>query len=191
MTDASAIESAQDSDTGANAHDCAELGALLGLDGPVSQAAFNRAANDSDYARKLIICRETPAFRDFLLAEAEGWTSSPDAAVPGHSAVQLAAKAATSFWGWARSGFATLDPGEYEARFAACLACPNLVAAPDRLVYRLAGAQGEADRHRVCGLCGCVAARKAGYPHEHCPGPDPARTGFNRWGQPLASANPD
>ncbi|TPG06368.1 hypothetical protein [Sphingomonas oligophenolica] len=174
-------------DTSGNAAtDCDELGALLGLDAPVALAVFARAVNDAAYARSLILCRENPAFRDFLLAQADGWVPPVEAAVADHGAIDLTAKAILSFWAWTKSGFAMLDADAAAARFAACLACPHLGAAPDRLVFRLAGASSDADRHRVCGLCGCVAARKARLPHERCPGPDPDRAGLNRWGQPLA-----
>lgn len=190
---------------GTNAADCAAFGAMLGLDAPVAPAVFARAVNDPEYARNLILCREMPAFRDFLLGQAAApaspvasiapvepaaplETAAPveTAMVPDHGAIDLAAKAVSSFWSWTKSGFATLDVDAITARFDACLACPHLAAAPDRLVYRLAGASGDADRHRVCGLCGCVAARKVRLPHERCPGADPDHAGLNRWGQPLA-----
>jgi len=170
-----------------SAADCAEFGAMLGLDGPVAPAVFAKAVNDPDYARNLILCREAPAFRDFLIAQAVASAPPADRPAGEHGDLELAAKAAKSFWEWTRSGFATLTADEYAARFAACLACPNLVAAPERLIYRLAGAEGAADRQRVCALCGCVAARKAKFPHEHCPGVDPTRPGYNRWGQALPS----
>ncbi len=184
--------------TGTNAEDCAEdcaaFGTMLGLDAPVAPAVFARAVNDPEYARNLMLCREKPAFRDFLLAQADAW--GPPAApvepvmVPDHGAIDLAAKAVSSFWSWTKSGFATLDADAITARFDACLACPHLAAAPDRLVYRLAGASGDADRHRVCGLCGCVAARKVRLPHERCPGADPHHAGLNRWGQQMAETVP-
>lgn len=171
---------------GISAADRTELGALLGLDAPVSPAVFARAFNDPDYARNLALCRNTPAFRDFLLAEAERGAPEAPETIPRFSSLELTAKATRSFWEWARSGFATLDPEIYEARFEACLACPNLMAASDQLAYRATGA----DRQRVCGLCGCVAARKAKLPHERCPGADPERSGYNRWGQPVAVDRP-
>lgn len=164
--------------------DRSELGSLLGLDAPVSAAAFAKALNDPDYARNLALCRNTPAFRDFLLAQAERDAPETLDAVAQFSSLELTAKATKSFWEWARSGFAALDAETYDMRIEACLACPNLMAAPNQLAYRAAGA----DRQRVCGLCGCVAARKAKLPHERCPGADPERQGYNRWGQPLADA---
>lgn len=36
----------------------------------------------------------------------------------------------------------------------------------------------------ICGLCGCVAAKKARLPHEACPGPDPRDPTQTRWGEP-------
>jgi hypothetical protein len=162
--------------------DRAELGILLGLDAPVSAAVFTKAAGDPDYARNLALCRRTPAFRDFLLAQAEREAAAAPDATLRFGSLELTAKAGKSFWEWARSGFATLDPAVHEARYQACLACPHLTAAPDRLAYRLAGA----DRQRTCSLCGCVVARKAKLPHERCPGEDPERQGHDRWGQPLA-----
>ncbi|ATY30925.1 hypothetical protein [Sphingomonas psychrotolerans] len=167
---------------GISAADRTELGSLLGLGAPVSGAVFAKALNDPDYARNLALCRNTPAFRDFLLAQAEREAPETAEAMPEFSSLELTAKATRSFWEWARSGFATLDAETVEARFEACLACPNLMAAPDLLAYRVTGA----DRQRVCRLCGCVAARKTKLPHERCPGADPEREGYNRWGQPLA-----
>lgn len=186
MMDATTTEVIVTSGAGGSAADCAEFGALLGLNGPVAPEVFAKAVYDPEYARNLIMCRETPVFRDFLLDQARGWTPPADD-VATHGSLELAAKAAQSFWAWTKSGFTLLDETAYAERFNTCLACPNLMTPPDRLIYRIAGAGADADRRRICGLCGCVASRKARLPHERCPDPDPQRPGLNRWGQTLSA----
>jgi hypothetical protein len=175
-------------DAGDGVEDCLRLGTLIGLGGPVAPEVFARAAEDPDYARNLILCRNSPPLRDFLLEQAKGWAVPAVSQADDKSTLELAAHAAKSFWQWTKSGFAQVDEATYERRFAACIACPNLRPPPDRLAYKLVGA--DADRRRVCGLCGCVASRKARLPHETCPAPHPERPSVNRWDEPIpVSAN--
>ncbi len=159
---------------------CAELGALLGLDGPVAHAVVLRAGSDPDYARNLMLCRDNPMLRGVLLEQAQA--APAPAEVPGSAA--LAVRAAKALLAWGRTGFGTADETMLAERLAACTACPDLRSAPDRLAYKLAG---KALRDGVCGLCGCLVARKARMLDERCPsGAAPDRPGYNRWGQPLA-----
>lgn len=170
-------------ETGSIAQDCARLGEMIGLDRPVAPEVFARAVDDPEYARNLIVCRESPPLRDFLLGQARDWAATEQAAGPEATSLELVAKAAQSFWAWTKSGFALVDQETQKRRFDTCLACPHLREAPKTLAYKLAGA--DADRNRICGLCGCVASRKARLPNETCPGPHPDRPGFNRWGESI------
>jgi len=165
------------------AEDCARFGELIGLGRPVTSEVFARAVDDPEYARNLILCRESPPLRDFLLGQAKEWAVPPEPAPVEKTSLELVAKAAESFWAWTKSGFALVDQATYSKRYDACLACPHLRAAPTLLAYKLAGA--DENRNRVCGLCGCVASRKARLPHETCPGAHPERSGFNRWEEPM------
>lgn len=153
---------------------CAELGRILNLDAPVAPDVFVSAAEDPIYARNLLTCRNTPAFRDRLLARPpRRWTAD----LPGDAA--LLRSAAKSFWTWAKSGMQTVSDEIYRSRLAACESCPHLGKAPgDRALYKLAGTGP------ICTLCGCKVASKARLATDGCPGRDPSDPTLTRWGEP-------
>ncbi|MEO7179143.1 MAG: hypothetical protein ABIW83_09885, partial [Allosphingosinicella sp.] len=99
------------------------------------------------------------------------------------STARLGAKAGLALYAWAKSGFAMLDQEAFEARFAACEGCDQLGPPPDKWMYKLtASKRGDP---RVCGACGCVAARKARLASESCPLADPGDPALTRWGEPV------
>ncbi|WP_246799199.1 hypothetical protein [Rhizobium leguminosarum] len=164
------------------------LGAMLNLSGPAPSDVLQRAIEDRIYARYLIMLREAPNLQKRLVdsVRSGGWqpksVSTPEPEV--QSSIQLAAKAAKALGKWGASGFRKLDSAEFEARWAICQACPNLMPAPQRIVYQGLKILSSEDQ-RVCGKCGCTAKAKAHLSTETCPDihpDDPTRT---RWGQPL------
>jgi hypothetical protein len=162
----------------------AKLGAILGLDGPVPADVLAAAVRDPGYAQNLLVARGEPRFLARLLAN----PPAPPRPEAPPSLTELATSAATSLSRWARAGFSTVDASRYDARMAACAACPHLQAPPEsrRALYDLAGAK--AGDRSVCGRCGCVVATKARRPHDACPDPDPQHPGRNRWGEPLPTS---
>jgi hypothetical protein len=168
--------------SGTFAQQQARLGQLLGLAGPASPDVLASALADREYARNLVLCKDTPVLLDHLLA------SPPHRAPAGeqHSTGTLLASASKSFWAWTRSGFAVVDEATFQRRFGACRECPDLVEPPRTRLYQVIGADGRSDASKACALCGCVASRKARLPHESCPAPHPELAGMNRWGEPLA-----
>jgi hypothetical protein len=85
---------------------------------------------------------------------------------------------------WGRAAFAYADDETYRARLAACGACEHRRAAGETLLHKLANLV--VANTAVCGLCQCLVEKKARVRTEHCPGEDPARRGYNRWGQEMA-----
>lgn len=162
------------------------LARLLGLEEPVSVDVLTSAIGDREYARNLMLCKDAPALRDFLLQNPPRRQDPGGGESKGHSTRELVASAAQSFWSWTRSGFAVVDEERFEQRFAACLECPNLVEPPSKRVYKLIGATGADPKSKICALCGCVASKKARLPHETCPAPHASVDGMNKWGEPLA-----
>ena len=160
----------------------AALAALLNLPQPVDADVLISAIEDPDYARNLIVSRNTPAFLQHLLSHppkrADRSPAQPSGELPSDAA--LVAKAAKSLWAWAKSGMEMVSDEIYQQRLSACSVCPHHVEPPQRMVYKLAGASGRT----VCDLCGCVTARKARLPHETCPAEDPQRPGVSRWAEP-------
>lgn len=176
---------------------CERLGELIGLDGPVPADVLLSAIEDREYARNLMLCKDAPPLREFLVSNptrragpAATATDSADAPAGGepreHSTRALIGSASKSFWAWTKSGFAVVDEDQYARRFGTCLECPHLIDPPRKRVYEVIGATGEREDKRVCELCGCVASRKARLPHESCPAPHAELAGLNKWGEPLA-----
>jgi hypothetical protein len=169
---------------------CAALGRFLGLEAPVSRDVFETVIDNPTYATALFTARKAPVFRDHLLARPdtckrryERVRAEPEETSWSNAA--LLAKAAKSFIAWGRNGFKTADDVLYKARLAACNACEHNVMPERKLGYQLAAALTgtKADR-KICDLCGCVTEAKARLENERCPGQDPARPGFSRWGDP-------
>ena len=165
------------------AEGCSELGALLGLAGPVSEEVFLGAMQDPVYARNLIISRSAPAFLKVLLDKPP--QPAPAATRSEKTNVELLAKAAKSLWNWTRSGMESVSDEVYRRRLQRCAACPHHTTAPDRAIYRLGAAfTDDTQERKICALCGCVTANKARMATENCPGDDPDHSGFTRWGEP-------
>lgn len=158
---------------------CRRLGATLGLDRPVEEAVFRAAMNDATYAHNLFVCRHTTAFRDKLLA------SPPSTAGKAPSTTELLTRAASALWRWSRSGFSRIDEATRKRRVEACRACPHLRPPGKKLLQRIASDLTEELEGHVCGLCGCIAGRKASVVTEACPAPHPKTPGFTRWGEPM------
>lgn len=162
---------------------------LLGLDRPVSEAVLTAAVNDPLYAMHLISSRSSPQFLDILLNNPPGvardaTTSAFPQEETQHSAGELLGRFAKAMVGWSRSGFATAPKELLEKRLDTCRACPNLKARDGgSILQRLASTVG-LDGHS-CGLCGCFVSAKARILRESCPGEDPAKPGFTRWGDPM------
>lgn len=155
---------------------CERLGEILGLGEPVAEEVFAAAMQDQTYARNLLATREEPELLSHLLA-------NPPAVREEPSALALTGRAAQALMRWARTGFTVLDEQSYQRRLAACAACPNQIEA--RRHPKLYRWVTDGERPKVCGLCGCAIAKKARMSSEQCPGEDPKRPGFNRWGQPT------
>ena len=161
------------------------LGEMLNLEEPVSEAVARLAIEDPLYAHHLMVSRDNLDFLLALLSRPEQGRAGGEA--PGALTTNaLLARAAKALWRWSKAGFTKLDDATYRARLDACLACPHLVEPPDRLVYRVAATAGAGMDGRVCGKCGCLAARKARLPSESCPDRQPGNPHVTRWGEPIA-----
>lgn len=168
-----------------------QMGEFLQLEHPVTERAALACVLQPDYARRLLAARGHPAMLAHLLAAAPQvdrrhsrfrfQAEDAPARTDGLSSAQLIADASKSILRWAVSGFAPVDDATYERRLNACAGCEHLTRPDDRLIYKLATAF-DASRS-VCGLCGCVVAKKARVPHETCPGTDPNDDRQTRWGE--------
>ena len=156
------------------------LGEYLGI-GEVPASVLNRAISDDKFAFYLLSCRNQPAFLQALIDDKNTAGYEPVQQAHEHSTVQLASRATKAMIRWSKSGFTRVEPEVYEQRFNACLQCPHLVEPPDKMIYKMVG--GRMQDNRVCGACGCNAARKARIPTEQCPVADPGNPAVNRWGQ--------
>lgn len=185
-------------DTASEAELGERLGAFLGLATPAPASVVRRAIVDTRFCRYLLTSRGRPGTLKVLFADpanqqyAEAPAPDPEAAAapaPARPATErssfsLVMKAGAAVAKWGASGFARVDDATFEARFGACQRCDQLVAPPDKLLYKVRlGARSD---QRVCNACGCPAASKSKLPTEHCPLADPANPGLNRWGEPLA-----
>ena len=169
----------------------ARFGDALGLSEPVPEAALRRAMLDSNFAHRLLVSRNRPGFLAVLLSDPsntryevpEELRTQETAPVPAreHSTIALARSAAKAMLSWGRAGFTQVTQETYERRINACHACPHLVEAPDRLVYKVR--LNRQEDMRICNLCGCVASRKAWIPTEKCPGIDASNPALNLWGE--------
>ncbi len=159
------------------------MGDLLGLPGPTSPDVLVSALTDQEYARNLLLCKDTPPLLDHLLA-------NPPKQAPAeldHSTAELLTSAARSFWAWTKTGFALVDEATYQRRFGTCKQCPDLVEPPRMRVYQIIGADGATDESKACAQCGCVASKKARLPHENCPAPHSDLVGMSRWCEPIVA----
>ncbi|MEG8232636.1 hypothetical protein [Pseudomonas orientalis] len=156
---------------------CQAFGAFLGLDEAVQPVVLRAALADPVYARKLVGSRGSTETIRYLLERAPAVTDTP----AEYSDTELVASAVKAIARWAAAGLKRVDEKVYARRIAACQACEHLQAPPRRLIYGLLSS----DDGRVCGLCGCVASKKALLPTESCPAMDLATPGFTRWGEKM------
>jgi hypothetical protein len=164
------------------------LSALLGRDEPVSVEVLHAAIEDPIYAMHLMASRSSPELMSILLARAPRQRpvdplsqAIPEPADPSKTA--LLGRFARAMAEWSKTGFQLADPDTHAARLDACRACPHLRAPGGSLLMRMAASVG-LDGHS-CGLCGCSVTAKSRIARESCPGEDPARKGYNRWGQQM------
>jgi hypothetical protein len=157
---------------------CARVGELIGLDGPAPQAVARRALTDERYAFYLMFTKGAPTLRARLLEDPRNTEYEP----VGDSTLELAGRAAKAMARWTTAGLKSVDEETFQRRWGSCQACPLLVNAPDKIIYKgLAVLTGD---RRVCSACGCVAVTKARVPTEHCPVADPGDPSRDRWGEP-------
>jgi hypothetical protein len=178
------------------------LGVFLGLTAAAPAPIVRRAIIDDRFCGYLIALRGRPSMLKVLFSDpvnrtyedqaaaevAPATAATPVAAEPPtaaeRSSLSLIMRAGAAVAKWGASGFARVDDATFEARFGACQRCDQLVAPPDKFLYKVRlGARSD---QRVCNACGCPAANKAKLPTEHCPLADPANPGVNRWGEPRA-----
>lgn len=169
------------------------LGEHLGLGESVEESVVMAAIVYPDYGRRLMTAAGAPELVRHLIAAAPRVdpdhprfmhrTPSNTANIEAGSSLQLAADASASLLRWATRAFIPVDEATFARRWSACESCNYLSKAPDRVVYKIATAL-ESDK-RVCGRCGCVAARKARIPHESCPAAHPQDAALTRWGEPM------
>lgn len=169
---------------------------VLGLPHPVEERATLACVVYPDYARRLLAARGQPDMLEYLLTAAPKIDrqhprfrptaeSAEQADGARLSSARLVTEASKSLLRWAASGFTPVDEATYERRLAACRRCEHLRKPDDRLLYRIATAFDASKS--VCGLCGCVVAKKARVPHEACPCAAPDDAGKTRWGEPRTA----
>lgn len=168
--------------TGDMADKCREMGELLGLSEPVSEAVLLGALNDSAYAHNLLVTRKNPAFLQHLLKNPPKIENDPQQA-DEKSSLELVKKATEAMWKWAKTGFSTVEQAVLDKRYNTCLQCPNLKEPPKKMVYKVVSANQSDDK--ICDLCGCVVANKVRLPSEACPDRHPTLPGVNRWEEPM------
>jgi hypothetical protein len=159
---------------------CMDFALTLGLERPVSAQVLEAALRDETYARHLLTSRRNPTMLTYLLAHPPKPRASA-AAPPKFSDVELVKRAATALLRWGKVGFTVVGKETLERRRAACMSCPNLTAAPGKLIYKLTLAD-ESDM--ICGLCGCGVRKKMKLSSESCPAPHSELPGMSRWGEP-------
>ncbi|MGZ8157191.1 MAG: hypothetical protein ACXWT1_02240 [Methylobacter sp.] len=174
---------------------CKQLGQILGLDAPVSQAVFLAALEDEDYARNLLVASRSAEFLNVLLA------NPPDVAIKGKDTIaggdfsngELIRKAAKALSNWAKTGFSIVTNDTLEIREDACLSCSNLIN-PSKILQKIipksknrTSKVGERTGNRVCKLCGCNVSKKIRLPSESCPDQHPDNKEQNRWGEVYQS----
>lgn len=181
-TDAHSYATASASETDEQAGLAAQrsqFAALLGIEKPVDEKVFSAALQDQSYATNLLLTKDTPVFRDQLLANPPALVAAPI------GSGELLKRGAEALWRWSRTGFSHVADDVLRSRLDACQACPNLSAPPQdqTLLYRLAGTA--AGSKSVCRLCGCPVARKAAMTFEQCPDAHPEIEGLSRWGEQV------
>ena len=160
---------------------CLEFALTLGLDQPVSVRVLEAALRDEAYSRNLLASRRNSVMLNYLLAHPPKLRTATG---ESHqlSNVELVRRAATALLRWGKVGFTVVDQPTLERRRAACLSCPHLTDAPDKLLYKLSGID---ESQKICELCGCSMRKKIRLTSESCPGRHPEHEDLNRWGEPI------
>lgn len=112
-------------------------------------------------------------------------SEAPEEAASPPSSASLVFEASRSLLRWAAGSFRVVDDAQYERRISACSGCEHQRAPRGNLVHDVLRAVDPASK--VCGLCGCLTAKKARLPHESCPASDPDDPTRTRWGEPRRS----
>ena len=146
---------------------CRELGSYLGLTEPVSPAVLRRAQTDDRFALHLVMSRGNQRLLQLHLNDPRNEKYAVDAGTHEFTNRQLTGSMAKAVVRWGRKGFRKLDEAVVTARLEICRACPHLIEAPDRLIYKVK--LGKKSDPRVCNKCGCVASSKVKIATERCP----------------------
>ena len=162
---------------------CRHLGKLLGLDAPVSEDVMIAALAHPNYAHNLLLSRNTPPKLSQMLNNPPVVPARVETTLASVGNAELVKKATAAMLRWALTYFARVDEETRCRRMAACQECEHFTDAPRKLIYRIAGAAADENGRRLCGLCGCVVARKVVVPTEWCPAPHPIVPGLTRWGE--------
>ena len=146
---------------------CQELGRYLGLAKPVSHAVLRRAQLDDRFAMHLVMSRGSQELRQLHLDDPRNKQYEVDAETHEFTNLMLAGNLAHAVFQWGLKGFRRLDESTMKARLEICQACPHLVEAPDKLVYKVK--LTKKSDPRVCNKCGCVASAKVKIATDRCP----------------------
>ena len=161
------------------------LRAQLGVDVPVCVAV--RAAHDARYLYYLMRVRTNPAWLGDVLrvAQVEATPQDTVAIAPSASGIGIGLSYLRSLARAAAGGFQQVLESDFARRWESCQRCPNLITAPESLLYHLGRKliTRPSEDQRVCSLCGCFAFAKAKKATEGCPAVDPLTPGFTRWGE--------
>lgn len=146
---------------------CRELGQYLGLTEPVSPNVLRRAQIDDRFAMHLVMSRGSPKLLQLHLDDPRNEKYAVDPETYQFTNLKLAGSMANAVFQWGRKGFRRLDETVVKARLEICQACPHLIEAPDKLIYKVK--LGKKSDPRVCNKCGCVASSKVKIATERCP----------------------
>jgi hypothetical protein len=138
---------------------------------------------DDKFAFYLIMAKDNPELKEQLLHDPRNKEYEEKTETKEFTNRELFAKASGALVKWAKAGFTEVDKLVYNKRIAACAVCPHLRKPSAKAVYLVSKLAG--GKQAVCGLCGCVASRKAKLPSETCPAKDPLNPEINRWGEPI------
>ena len=156
------------------------FGEMINLSGPAPTVVVNRAFADNKFAFYLMMTRESPGLQQQLLNDPRNLEFEEKDADKDFSNSELLVKASGAMLKWAKAGFTKVDDATYKKRMDACTGCPHLKQPSAKAVYKITGS-----KQSICGLCGCVASRKAKLPTESCPSEHPVNVSMTRWGEPL------
>lgn len=162
------------------AEKCRTFAYILGLDNPVPENVLAAAIENPDYAKRLLMQRDSPHLYDLL--------NNPPEKRAKISPASLISKAGKAILQWGLSGFPTVSKEVLKKREGACLACPHLVESTLVLQKITASSKitnevGHRTGNKSCELCGCVIRNKIRLETETCPMEDVDNPGMNLWGE--------